>query len=247
MRSLAWVAVILASCTFDTSGLSVPDRHSDIGIDLSDTAVEARPGDSIPKPLDSLTSDVPPSEVAPDVQAPDVQAADVQAADVLSPDTAPPWDVSAVFYQTDFNFYPVEIFGQAVNDNQMIYASFDGTSDSTYSRPLHDCPPYYYNTPKARTWDIERKRDSAQKYRILIRGRSDSDCGQGTPHCEGTVQLHAASAWSITQNVKCSANVSCNVDMVQGTISWHSGQACPSCCACPDGAAVDIEVVVTRP
>jgi len=94
-------------------------------------------------------------------------------------------------------------------------------------------------------------------YRILVRGQSDRDCGRGQPDCSGEIAINKKSGWKIVKMVKCTVSKDngnhgvtiptyCNVDPKQGFISWRSGSTCGGCCACPDGAGVGIEVLVSN-
>jgi hypothetical protein len=169
------------------------------------------------------------------------------------------WDVWAVFAKTDWEYYPLQIFGQTVVDNQKVYALFDGTEDDTYAEPSFYCTTWAapYTGNRARTWDIERKKVDTHTYRILVRGISDTDCSKGQPVCAGEIHLNAARGWKIAQTVQCTYSTDnsghgvtlptwCTVDPGQGSISWQSGTDCGGCCACPDGAPVSIEVVVSN-
>jgi hypothetical protein len=164
------------------------------------------------------------------------------------------WDVAAMFQKTDFEntAYAPQIFGQAVADNQKAYALLDGAQDDSYEQHPIAC-----GGTRAESWDIERKLVSATSYRILVRGGSAPDCGKGQPVSAGSVEVNAARGWKIAQAVRCDASADnsgwgvtiptyCTVDKLQGTISWQAGSTCTGCCACPDGAGVDIEVVVSK-
>ena len=190
-------------------------------------------------------------------------------ADTLSPcGTASPtcWDVSAVFSKTDVEWheYSPQIFNTPVADGQTVYALLDGTSDDTYAEPLFfpsgqctNWEPAPFNTP--RTWDIERKRIDPGKYRILVRGSGDADCNYGPiqPECSGDVEINLNRGWKIINEISCSVTTDtvdsngvliptyCKVDQAGGKISWRSGSSCGGCCACPRGASVNIEVVVS--
>ena len=165
------------------------------------------------------------------------------------------WDVRARLSKTDFNKFPVEVFGQAVADGQTVYALLDGTIDDTYTEPDDSCPPYYTKSPRAQTWDVERKQTGPGVYRILVRGVSMADCNLGQPVCAGEIVVNPG-CWHISQVTSCSVqpdssgyNVTlptfCTVDQQSGTITWQSGGSCALCCQCADAATVTVDVTVT--
>ena len=180
------------------------------------------------------------------------------------------WDVSAVFHKTDVEYpqypqYSPQIFDKVTTDGQTVHALLDGTSDNTYAEPLYtpsnQCAswiPSPFNTP--RTWDIERKLISPGTYKILVRGSGAADCAQGgiQPDCSGEVRINLKRGWRIDKEIFCSVTTDtmssnnvfipthCTVDKAVGTISWRSGSSCGGCCACPKGASVKIEVVVSK-
>jgi hypothetical protein len=175
------------------------------------------------------------------------------------PASASCWDVWAQFTKTDCAYFQPQIFGQKIVLNQKTYAIFDGREDNTYMEDKEELPSGC-TTARAMTWHIERKRRAAHTYALLVRGISDADCWsycKRQPWCAGEIQLNTARGWKITQKVKCSIatdnnnyNVTiptyCDAPIGQGKISWQSGSACGGCCGCPDGAVVDIEVVVSN-
>jgi len=204
----AWplgVMIVFPACKYDTAGLrSAKDqgiltdslgRSDIIATDGAENSPSSEAGGALDSAVinDSMSQDI---TVLPG----DMVAVKPEAGSTpdfaLKPDApAAIWEVSAVFFQTDFEAYPVEIFGSQANDNQIITALLDGTSDDTYDAPLYSCGGYS-NAPKARTWDIERKYHNASKYRILVRGQSDADCGKSTnSSCSGEVKVNSSSGW----------------------------------------------------
>lgn len=167
------------------------------------------------------------------------------------------WDVSAVFSRTDFPVVPtaLSIFGRQVVDGETVHAFLDA-QDASYATTTTQCSfggPRM--TPEA--WFIERKTVDSNTYQLLVRGVSEADCGLSRPSCTGQITVNPQSGWRLSQTVRCNVEADnaglstyCNVDPAQGTISWQSGSSCggavPDCCACSDGARVDIEVVVSR-
>lgn len=246
MRCMMAACILAAAvgCRFGPYGVQAVDSASNDSppTTSTDAAFDGRRTDG--RPADGLRDTR--LDAAAEASLKDAPGPDRLSPDLLAPDSKPPptWDVQGVFYQTQFSAFPPQIFGQNVAGNQVVQVKLDA-SDDTYTEPNHTCPGYYTNVPKARTWDIERKKVSGTTFRLLVRGQSDADCGKGTPSVKGEVSLNPQSSWKIIQVVKCSATVSCNVSTQNGVISWHSGKVCSSCCACPDAAGVDIEVVVT--
>jgi hypothetical protein len=171
-------------------------------------------------------------------------------------------DVMAQFTRSDFAVDPdqLQIFGRLVRDDVWAYASFDGTSDDTYveaSTPCTGEPPRTVAT----AWDVERKFVDANTYRLLVRGVSDKDCGEGGQATSaGEIRLVAGSGWTlhappvrceVTEDTAASGgtliDTYCTVDAVVGTVRWQAGSTCTGCCRCAEAAQVNIEVVVTRP
>lgn len=148
------------------------------------------------------------------------------------------------------------IFGQTVADGQKVYALLTA-EDSTYSEPAMTCAGWGGVTAaRARTWHIERKKTSSTVYHLLVRGISDADCSKGQSVNAGEIQVNAARGWKITQTVSCAVmsdvadqgqiTTFCTVDGATGRIRWQAGSTCGGCCACPDGAHVGIDVVVSK-
>jgi hypothetical protein len=170
------------------------------------------------------------------------------------------WDIAAVFNVTNFEYDndELQIFGKTVKDGEIVYAQLDGTSDDTYTVSYRYCPynGKYYYYPDA--WDIERKSINENKYQIIVRGRSDADCGKGQPQNTGLIKINPNSGWKITEVNKCkvssdtydSNNVLidtyCEVDKENGIIKWQSGSGCGGCCLCADGAIVEINVTLEK-
>lgn len=169
-------------------------------------------------------------------------------------------DVLAQFSKTDYEYDPkqLQIFGNIAKDGKTYSANLDGSSDDTYTTSYRYCPydGKYHYYPDA--WDIERKYVSPTKYKILVRGNSDADCGKGQPQNTGWIKLNPKSGWRITEVNKCSVSSDtynsnsklidtyCKVDKKQGIIEWQSGSTCGGCCSCPGGASVNIEVIVEK-
>ncbi len=169
-------------------------------------------------------------------------------------------DISASFTKTDFEYdsSQLQIFGQVAKDGETYYANLDGSSDHTYTTSKRYCSfdGEYHYYPDA--WDIERKYISPSKYKILVRGSSDSDCGKGQPQNTGWIKLNPDSGWKITEVVKCNVSSDtyssnyklidtyCKVNKKEGIIEWQSGSTCGGCCSCPGGASVNIEVIVEK-
>ena len=168
--------------------------------------------------------------------------------------------VSGVFFRSDFAINPQQkqIFGQVVTDGQVISARLDGTEDNTFSEVAQYCAYSHTTLVRNEAWDIERKRIDLNTYKILVRGGSKADCYLGQPISTGEVKINPAHGWKISQTVRCGVSEDiyssnyviiptwCTVDLVNGIISWQSGSTCNGCCACADGAPVDIEVLVSR-
>ena len=170
------------------------------------------------------------------------------------------WDISAQFTVTDFEYKSnqLQIFGNIAKDGKTYYAEFDGNSDDTYTKSYRLCSynEKYYYYPDA--WDIERKYIAPNKYKILVRGGSDADCGRGQPQNSGWIKLNPESGWKITKINKCSVSSDsynsnnklidtyCEVNKEEGIVTWQSGSNCGGCCLCPDGAGVNIEIIVEK-
>lgn len=204
----------------------------------------------------------------------EIQAVDQPLSDLLQPDQRRPdqsaptpdvscatasaacWDVSGVLTKTDYDAsgFPPKIFGVSVADNQTVHAFLDGAQDATYAESSEVC-----GLSRARTWHVERKAVSAASYKLLVRGTSDKDCPGGQPVSAGEIRVNAARGWKITQTIQCSVSgdtsasggvlisTFCTVEQASGKISWQAGSTCGGCCGCPDGAVVNIEVVLSRP
>jgi hypothetical protein len=170
-------------------------------------------------------------------------------------------DVMARFTRSDFAVDPdqLQIFGRLVRDDIWAYASFDGTSDDTYVEASTPCTGEAPRTV-ATAWDIERKYVDANTYRLLVRGVSDKDCGEGGQATNaGEIALVAGSGWTIASTVRCEVTddtaasggteipTFCTVDDVAGTVTWQAGSTCSGCCRCAEAAQVNIEIVVTHP
>ncbi len=178
---------------------------------------------------------------------------------ILLSGTVYAWDISAQFTTTDYeyNSNQLQIFGNVAKDGETYYADLNA-SDNTYTTSNRYCSydGKYRYYPDA--WDIERKYINSNKYKILVRGRSDADCGKGQPQNAGWIKSNPDSDWKITKVVKCSINSDtyssnnvlidtyCNVNKTIGKIEWQSGSGCGGCCLCPDGAGVDIDIVVEK-
>lgn len=185
-----------------------------------------------------------------------IDAQPIDARDCPTP-TADCWDIQATFTATDFEINPaaLQIFGQVAIDGNPVYAFLDSAEDDTFTTVVQECP---FNTlPRSEAWDIERKVADANTVRIVVRGSSDIDCGKGQPSNAGNIQVNAFRGWAITEVVRCDAAADndsngvtiptfCTVNSAAGTIEWASGSMCVGCCACADGATVDIEVIVSR-
>lgn len=152
----------------------------------------------------------------------------------------------------------LQIFGRIVMEGEITSVKLDGSSDDTYTTSNRYCgyDGNYYDYPDA--WDIERKHINDNKYRILVRGGSESDCGKGQPQNTGWIQLNPENDWKITQVSKCSISEDtkssngilidtyCRVNNNRKAIEWQSGSNCGGCCACPNGAGVDIEFTIEK-
>jgi hypothetical protein len=147
------------------------------------------------------------------------------------------------------------VFGAAPAVGQKVYALLDGTSDDTYVTQKVDClinPSYY----QPQTWHVERKPAAPSSYRLLVRGRSDSDCVLGQPESRGELGVNTERRWKVQRLNRCTVAedtldsngvlIATYCQLQGSTISWRSGSACRGCCSCPDGALVDIDVLVSR-
>jgi len=262
LSSLA-LAAALAGCSFNSQGILPPVGDGRPAADINkhpqpDTnpLLDSKPAKKDAKQRDTFA---PPDVKLPaDGQPPkpDAKQRDSQPLLDIKPPTDAPvlgWDISAVFTETHYNVYPVEIFSQKVNENQQVKVKLDGGKDSTYTAHKFTCKGHYTDKMKVQTWDIERKKVSKNAYNILVRGYSAEDCTRGQPVCAGKITLNPLSAWKIAKVQKCkiikdSAGwgkvipTHCTVDKAKGTVAWQSGSSCPKCCECPEGALVDIEL-----
>ncbi|MBI5486581.1 MAG: putative metal-binding motif-containing protein [Deltaproteobacteria bacterium] len=169
--------------------------------------------------------------------------------------------VGAVFHQSDFEVQAgaVQIFGQYVVDDVWVWAALGGSEeDDTYTTTTTPCRGEAPRTV-AGGWDIERKRVDDRNVRLLVRGVSDRDCGEGGQAVNaGEIRVYAP--WTIVMPpVACEVTLDtlasggreiptwCTVDPAAGTISWQSGSVCDGCCDCAEAASVNIEVTVSRP
>jgi hypothetical protein len=163
------------------------------------------------------------------------------------------YDLSGNFTKTDFEYdaNSNKIFGTVAKDGQTYYGKLDGTSDNTFATTGETCDG---RTGYAKGWVMERKYVSANKYQVQIMGHSKSDCGLGSPESSGWIKLNSQSGWKITDTIKCEINHSrgnvidtyCTVNKDTGEIKWRAGSDCYGCCACGDGAGVDIKVTVEK-
>lgn len=167
------------------------------------------------------------------------------------------WDVYATFKTAKWKAYPLKIWGLDAVDGGKYYEKFT-ESDNSYRTYVRYCSfnGRYQEYPD--TWHIERKYVSAGKYKVLVRGKSAADCDLGQPQNMGQIKLNPASGWKITAVNKCivsedtqSSNGEyiatwCMADKVNGVVTWKSGSTCTGCCACGEGALVDIEITVEK-
>lgn len=237
----------------DTETLPILDQSvdlllSDLKVTYSDHKVVPVEDSNVPPMPDKAVN--LPDKAIPDLPKPDLGDPCLRAA---SPEC---WDISAIFFKTDFELYPVEALGQVVADGQKVYGYLDGTKDDTYTTPGYICLPYY-STPKPQplTWDIERIPIDEKTYKILVRGRSDQDCDKGQALNSGEVEINMARGWKITETIKCQITDDSDKQgpahpafciVRSHKISWQSGTTCGGCCNCPDGANVNIEVIATK-
>ena len=168
------------------------------------------------------------------------------------------WDAAASFKTAKWKAYTPQIWGNDAVDGATYYTKLEGAGDDTYTTYNRYCPFDGRNNEYPDTWHIERKYVSNGKYKILVRGKSTSDCKVGQPVNTGYVKLNPESGWKITQVDKCTVSQDtqssngiyiptwCMADAVNGIISWQSGSTCAGCCVCGDGAAVDIDITVEK-
>lgn len=167
--------------------------------------------------------------------------------------------ISGSFLKTDFAYEAKgsHVFGQAAEDGEIYYAELDGTSDDTTITTREYCgwDGRYYDYPTG--WNMERKAVSKDKYEIKVYGLSAPDCSLGQPQNTGWFKLDPDSGWKITDTIKCKVNTDnnsngeiidtyCDVDEAAGEVKWQSGSMCGGCCACANGAVVEIDVMVER-
>ena len=78
----------------------------------------------------------------------------------------------------------------------------------------------------------------------------------GQPESRGELEVNPARGWKIENASKCRADpdtvesngilIETYCDVAATTVRWRAGSACGACCACPDGATVDIDVEASR-
>ena len=167
--------------------------------------------------------------------------------------------VAAVFQQSDFEVQAgaLHVLGHAVLDDVWVYESLGAEEDDTHATTVTPCRGEGPRTVAA-GWDVERKRVDDRNVRLLVRGVSDRDCGEGG-QAVNNGEIRVFSPWTITGSVRCDVTPDvlasggreiptwCTVDPAAGTVTWQSGSECDGCCDCAEAAAVDIEVTVSRP
>lgn len=169
-------------------------------------------------------------------------------------------DISGSFLKTDFAYDRASgshVFGQTARNGQIYYAYLDGASDDTTTTVRKYCgwDGEYYDYPTG--WNMERKMVTDDKYEIKVYGLSAPDCSLGQPQNTGWFKLDPDSGWKITDTIKCKVNQDndsngividtyCTVDRDKGEVRWQSGSMCGGCCACANGAVVEIDVMVER-
>ncbi len=177
--------------------------------------------------------------------------------DLLPPDG---WDVAVKFDVADYNdFY---VFSAKPGVLGEVYAVNLDSQDDIYQEWVgRECCPEgsgysaLYESSDARrgkAWYVERKRVSDNEYRILIRGFSKIDCPLGgRPYVRGELLMNPVSGWRVTRIPRMSYHPSkygqeTFVKQAGNKLSFASGQACGGCCACVDGAWLDIELIVQK-
>jgi hypothetical protein len=169
------------------------------------------------------------------------------------------YDISAVFKKTDHEHksYPPKIFGRRAVDGEAVYAALEERTDSSYTTYVHDCGTFYTGVKKALTWHIERELVEQGKVLVRVRGHSMDDCDKKRAVNIGEIQINKNRGWEISKLIRCyvspddneqsdSINTYCKVDQESGNVSWRAGSLCKNCCACPEGAKVDIAFEVSK-
>lgn len=169
------------------------------------------------------------------------------------------YDIAGSFTRADFPYVAGanRIFSQVARDGEVYQAKLDGDEDRTFQRTDRYCGYDQQSHGYPDGWYMERKQVATDKYRILVAGYSKPDCGLGQPQNTGWFKLNPTSNWKITEAVKCNIMADndsngqvietyCTVNRDTGEVKWQSGSLCGGCCACGDGALVDIEVVVEK-
>jgi hypothetical protein len=164
------------------------------------------------------------------------------------------WDVSGVFRVANHAIDPsaMRVFGLPATPGDrtenVSYALLAGAGDPEL--PLEvECTFGSTTIKTAKSWSIVRKPISGHDFALSVRGNSKRDCdGSGKalfpPVNEGEIQLNRG--WRI-KSFSCAKPTTCTA-LVGGTsFGWRNDYACQGCCACPEGARVNADLVVTRP
>lgn len=186
-------------------------------------------------------------------------AGEISSARMRSIPSSSNYDIAGSFTKTDFSYKADGngVFGNVAETNKTYYAFLDGATDDTFTASNVYCGWDRQNHDYPDGWHMEREFIASDKYKILVNGRSKADCGLGQPQNTGWFKLNPDSGWKITDAVRCNVATDsdsngvtietyCTVDKVTGEVRWQSGSACNGCCACGDGAPVDIELVVEK-
>jgi hypothetical protein len=168
-----------------------------------------------------------------------------------SPPSPQCWDVSGTFTQLDFprSDGSTKIFTTKPTLGQPVWANLDA-EDSTYVQSAETCQMMARQVPES--WFIERKHGDGNTWHITARGLSASDCGRTRAASAGHIAVNGDRGWKIVANNNCTVTddttteTHCTVDMNKGTVDWKSGSPCAQCCACSDGAGVNIDIVVSQ-
>ena len=168
-----------------------------------------------------------------------------------SPPSPQCWDVGGTFTQLDFprSDGSTRIFQTKPNLGETVWASLDA-EDATYVQSAETCSMMARQVPES--WFIERKR-KGDAWTITVRGISASDCGRKRATAAGRLAFNGDRGWKIVGSPKCDftddatvADTHCTVDVANGTVDFKSGSPCGQCCACADGAFLDIAVDVAQ-
>jgi hypothetical protein len=206
---------------------------------------------------------------APTLPDGDARRAEARAADARAAETRPDaspcvpptcWDVRASLTAADVPRVAgsLHIFGQKVVIAQQVPALLrEGESDATYSESIESCPMAPGGTHlRPDGWGIERTSLGGGSFKIRARGCSAADCSTfKQPRSAGEIEVKLARGWK-PKLERCVVSADdadyetiptyCSLDAMTGKLTWQAGEVCGGCCACADGAVVDIELTVER-